>query len=115
MRIPTPGRVTRRFVTAGALAVADEVRPDLEEAGKDMAGRVIAVGAGALAALLTRKLVKMAWKAITGTDDVDPADPSTPWSVAIGWTVAIGVGASVGGLVGRRLAAEGYRKAVGSA
>jgi hypothetical protein len=110
MAIPRPGRLVRRFVTGGALGVADELRPELEEQGREIAVRVAAVGAGAVAALVTRKLVKILWKAITGTEEPDPENPATPWSVAIGWTVSIGVGASVGGLVGRRLAHQGMKK-----
>lgn len=112
MRIPRPRRLATRFVTAGALGVADELRPELEDAGRQMAGRVVAVASGAVVALVTRKAVKVLWQATTGIDEPDPEHPDTPWSVAIGWTVSIAVGASVGGLVGRRLAARGWEKAV---
>ena len=90
--------------------MADELRPEMEEAGREATSGILAVVAGALAALVTRRLVKMIWRAATGTEEPDPASPATPWSVALGWTIAIGVGASVGGLVGRRLANKGYAK-----
>ena len=111
MAIPlTPTGLARRLVVAGAHGIADEFKPELEEAGREATSGVLAVIAGALAALVTRRLVKIIWRAATGTDDPDPANPATPWSVALGWTIAIGVGASVGGLVGRRLANQGYAK-----
>lgn len=69
-----------------------------------------AIGAG----IVTRNVLARVWSNATGEEPPNnPADPSVGWQQALTWAAATGVAVGVGRVVGRRLAAGAYTKAVG--
>ena len=63
-------------------------------------------GAGALAALLTRRLLAAAWSgARDSAPPEQPADRRIPWTQAMTWAIATGVGVGVTRLLAVRTAA----------
>ena len=74
---------------------------------KHLSWRVFSYGAGALATLLTRRVLDRAWKrAANEPPPDDPADRSIPWTRALSWAVATGIGVGVGRFVAMRGAAK---------
>lgn len=68
-----------------------------------------------LAALLTRKVLALGWKAMTGKEPpANPEHPDVTWAEAATWAVASGVGVALARLVAQRKAAETWRRASGS-
>jgi len=75
--------------------------------------KLIALGAGALAGLVTQRLLEMVWKATRGgTPPPLPADRRSSWTDALTWAVATGVGAGAARLVALRTAARVWEAAV---
>lgn len=74
----------------------------------------LATGASIIAAVAARNLATAGWKRSAGGDPpTNPADPSTSWGEAIGWTVLVGVLAGLARLVARRSAAEVWQSVQG--
>jgi hypothetical protein len=74
--------------------------------------KAITLGSGALAGLLTQRLLEAAWKVLRG--DVDPpmpADRRSSWTDALSWAIATGVGAGVARLLAVRTAARMWEAA----
>ncbi|HSK24494.1 MAG TPA: DUF4235 domain-containing protein [Egicoccus sp.] len=67
------------------------------------------------AAIAARKAATSLWQRQVGDDPpVNPADPKTDWTEALGWTVATGVLVGVARLFARRGAAALWEKVEGS-
>ena len=79
---------------------------------KALAWRVVSLGAGALAALATRRVLAIVWNQVA---DVPPpehlADRRISWTPALSWAVATGVGVGVMNLVAQRSAATVWEAA----
>jgi hypothetical protein len=77
--------------------------------------RIVGVGAGLAAGLVTRKTLEALWQATRGTHPPsNPASPTTTWPDALTWAVASGVALAVTRLVAQRGAAEAWRAVRGS-
>jgi hypothetical protein len=80
-----------------------------------LAWKVVGVGAGMAAAVVTRKVVKAAWTSTRKTDPpANPAAPGTTWPEALTWAASTGVALGVARVVAQRGAAAGWQKATGS-
>ena len=61
--------------------------------------KAITLASGALAGLVTQRLLEVAWKAVRGaTPPPMPADRRSSWADALSWAIATGVGAESRGL-----------------
>jgi hypothetical protein len=68
----------------------------------------------ALAGILTRRLVAMAWKAGTGNElPPEDDDRSVGMGQALGWAAGVGAAMGVARVVSRRAAATAWRKTTG--
>jgi hypothetical protein len=77
------------------------------EVFKKYGWKAITLGSGALAGLVTQRLLEVAWKAVRGaTPPPMPADRRSSWADALSWAIATGVGAGVARLVAIRTAAR---------
>ncbi|MGP0031813.1 MAG: DUF4235 domain-containing protein [Acidimicrobiales bacterium] len=66
----------------------------------------LSYGAGALAGMVTRRLLEAAWKVVRHTSGPPvPADRRSSWPEALSWAVASGVGMSVSRFFAIRTAA----------
>jgi hypothetical protein len=75
--------------------------------------KVITLGSGALAGLVTQRLLESAWSAARGpTPPPVPADRRSSWTDALSWAIATGVGAGVARLVAIRTAARMWEAAI---
>jgi hypothetical protein len=75
--------------------------------------KVVALASGALAGLVTQRVLGTAWKATRGGDSPPaPADRRSSWTDALTWAVASGVGAGVARLVALRTAARVWEAAI---
>ncbi len=75
--------------------------------------KLVSVGIGALAAIAARKALGVVWPG-AHTPPLNPADRSVNWGEAVAWAVSSGIGAGLGRLVSKRLAAGGWEKATGN-
>ena len=74
--------------------------------------KVITLGSGAVAGLITQRLLEAAWKSLRGDMHPPmPADRRSSWADALSWAVATGVGAGVARLVAIRTAARMWEAA----
>ncbi len=73
---------------------------------KELRWKAVSYGAGALAGLVTQRLIDAAWKGL-GHDSRPPvpADRRSSWTEALSWAVATGVGMGVSRLLAIRTAA----------
>ncbi|HTL84365.1 MAG TPA: DUF4235 domain-containing protein [Acidimicrobiia bacterium] len=79
---------------------------------KALSWKAVSLGAGAIAALMTRRAVAMLWKQLAARPAPDQAaDRRVPWMRALSWAVATGVGVSVMNLVAQRSAARVWEAA----
>jgi hypothetical protein len=75
--------------------------------------KAVALASGALAGVLTQRVLGTAWKATRGGDSPPlPADRRSSWTDALTWAVASGVGAGVARLVALRTAARVWEAAI---
>lgn len=82
---------------------------------KSASWKAFATLASIAAAIAARKAATSLWQRQVGTDPpVNPADPTTDWAEALGWTVATGVLVGVARLFARRGAAALWEKMEGS-
>ena len=65
---------------------------------------------GALAGLITHRLLESAWKGLRDASPPVAADRRSPWPEALGWAVATGVGMGVSRLLAIRTAAGSGRR-----
>ena len=75
--------------------------------------KLITLGSGALAGLVTQRVLETAWKALR--DEMPPpvpADRRSTWTDALSWAVATGAGAAVARLVTIRTAARVWEATV---
>ena len=73
---------------------------------KALSWKAVSIGAGAVAALATRRALALLWNQFASVPAPEQvADRQTPWAPALGWAVATGVGVSVMNLVAQRSAA----------
>jgi hypothetical protein len=91
-----------------------EVRAEMGMKVEKIAWKLAMLGSAAVAVFGTQKALTMVWKKVQKADPpTNPANPSTGWGEAIGWTVASAIGAAVAKLVAARAAAAGWEKATG--
>ena len=80
--------------------------------GKKLAWKAISYGAGALAALVTQRLLEKGWKLLRHASAPPvPADRRSSWAEALSWAVATGVGVGVTRLLAIRTAAVAWEAA----
>jgi Protein of unknown function (DUF4235) len=65
----------------------------------------LSVGLGALAGLITQRLLELVWRHLRDASPPVPANRRSPWPDALGWAVATGVGMAVSRLLAIRTAA----------
>jgi hypothetical protein len=71
--------------------------------------KIVSISAGALAAMMTRRVLTAAWKGVQDEPPPDsPANRGTPIRVALIWAIATGVGAGVMRLLAARGATRGW-------
>ncbi len=79
---------------------------------KELSWKAICYGAGALAGLMTQRLLETGWKGVRHACRAPlAADRGSPWAEALGWAVATGVGMSVSRLLAVRAAAAVWEAA----
>jgi hypothetical protein len=79
---------------------------------KALSWKALSIGAGAIAALATRRALVSLWNQFASVPAPEQvADRQTPWPPALGWAVATGVGVSVMNLVAQRSAATVWEAA----
>jgi len=77
--------------------------------------KVVGLGAGAVAAILTRKVLTAAWRGAKHDDPpANPAAPGTTWGEVLAWAASTGVALGVARLVAQRGAAAAWEGATGS-
>lgn len=82
---------------------------------KSASWKAFATLASVGAAIAARKAAFALWERRVGAEPpVNPADPKTDWTEALGWTVATGVLVGVARLFARRGAAALWEKVEGS-
>ena len=69
---------------------------------------------GAAATFAAQKLIKIAWKTITGHEPPSPGDPDTPLREAVSWAVASAIGVGITQIVTQRLAARRWSSQMGT-
>lgn len=73
---------------------------------KKVAWKVVTVGSGAIAGLLTHRVLAVMWERSLGeVAPTNPADRRTSWPSALLWAVSTGAAAGVTRLVANRVAA----------
>ena len=73
---------------------------------KELGWRATSYGAGALAGLLTQRVLETAWKGLRHDSRPPvPADRRSSWVEALSWAVATGVGMGISRLLAVRTAA----------
>jgi hypothetical protein len=73
---------------------------------KALSWKAVSFGAGAMAALMTRRALALLWNQLAEVPAPQQlADRQVPWIPALSWAVATGVGVSVMNLVAQRSAA----------
>ena len=72
---------------------------------KKLGWRAISYGAGALAGLVTQRVLEAAWKGSRHASPPVAADRGSSWTDALSWAVATGVGIGVSRLLAIRTAA----------
>ena len=79
-----------------------------------IAWKAFGFGASMLATVLTRSLLRSAWKFVTGNPPPDsPEHPDTGTFEALAWVLASGVGVAVPRLLATRKAAQLWRTFTG--
>ncbi len=73
--------------------------------GKTLGWKAISYGAGALAGLVTQRVLETAWKRSRHVSPPVPADRGSSWIEALSWAIATGVGMGVTRLLAVRTAA----------
>jgi Protein of unknown function (DUF4235) len=80
--------------------------------GKKVGWKGLSYALGALAGLITQRLLESAWKGLRDASPPVPADRRSSWPDALGWAVATGVGVGVSRLLAIRTAAVVWEVAV---
>jgi hypothetical protein len=71
--------------------------------------KAVSLGAGALAGLVTQRLLEAVWTRLRHTSSPPmPADRRSPWVEALSWAAATGVAAGVARLLAVRTAAVAW-------
>ncbi len=85
--------------------------PDRDE----LLWKALTTGAAIAAGIAARNVATAGWKkAAGGEPPVNPADPTTSWGEAVGWTVLVGALVGLARLFARRSAAELWERQAGS-
>lgn len=79
--------------------------------GDSAGAKALATLAAFGAAFITRKVLTLGWKKITGHEPPGEQDPSVSWVEALGWAVVVGVGISAARMVATRTVAKQMRRA----
>jgi hypothetical protein len=86
--------------------------------GRERTFRFVSTGIGLLGAMLTKRLMRVVYRA--ARRDADPATPFDTthprfsWGEALGWGAAVGIGLTITKMVGDRAAAIGWEAATGT-
>ena len=73
---------------------------------KNYSWKVITLGSGALAGLVTQRMLHAAWRRLRSEEPPLQADRRAAWADALSWAIATGVGAGVARLMAIRAAAR---------
>jgi Protein of unknown function (DUF4235) len=76
--------------------------------------RLYATAIGVVTTMVSRMLVKVAWKSVTGREPPSPGDPEAPLREAVGWAMASAIGVGATQIVIQRLAAKRWSKEMGT-
>jgi hypothetical protein len=81
--------------------------------------KLVSVGTGVLAGMLTKKLMRAMYQAVSKNSGrktpFDPAYPRFSWLDALLWAPAAGVGLGIAKVMSARIAAFGWETATGTA
>jgi hypothetical protein len=69
---------------------------------------------GTAATFAAQKMIKIAWKTITGHEPPSPDDPDTPLREAVSWAVASAIGVGATQILTQRLAARRWSSQMGT-
>ncbi|HVE64202.1 MAG TPA: DUF4235 domain-containing protein [Mycobacteriales bacterium] len=96
-------------------SLAPDQETTMAQTASKIGWKVVGIGAGTAAAMLTKKAMTAAWRGAKHADPpANPAAPSTSWPEGLAWAVSTGVALGVARLVAQRGAAAGWQKATGS-
>jgi Protein of unknown function (DUF4235) len=70
---------------------------------KKLLSKLYAGALGAVTTIALQRLIKAAWKFVTGKEPPSPTDPDTSVVTAVSWAMASAVGVAVAQLFTRRL------------
>ncbi len=91
----------------------------LEMFTRERRWKLVSVGTGVLAGMLTKKLMRAVYQAVSKNSGrktpFDPINPRFSWLDALLWAPAAGVGLGVAKIVSARIAALGWETATGTA
>jgi hypothetical protein len=76
--------------------------------------KLYATVVGAVATFAAQKIIKIAWKTITGHEPPSPGDPDTPLREAVSWAVASAIGVGTTQILTQRLAAKRWSSQMGT-
>ena len=77
---------------------------------KDLGWRAINAASVAVAAIVTQRLLTMAWRLVRHEPPPSgPADRSVGWADAVTWAVSMGAGIAVSRLIAVRLSAKAWQ------
>lgn len=84
-------------------------------ANNSVAWKLLATGSALGGAVVTKKVVGIAWKAATGSEPpANPENPDTTWSQAMVWAMLTGAVAGATKLLITRKAAAQWRSSTGT-
>ena len=84
---------------------------------RDRVWRIVSTTVGILGAVVAKRLIRAAYRAVQGDEPVSAFDPTSDrfsWLNAFVWALAAGIGLVVAKMVGDRLAALGWKAATGT-
>src|SRR5579862_7452064 len=86
--------------------------------GRDRMWRLVSTVTGLVVAVMARKLIRAAYRAIGNDSDpatpFDPTDARFSWPDAVLWATAAGIGLGIAKVVSARLARLGWEAATGT-
>jgi hypothetical protein len=95
-----------------------KLRDAPDTTGRKVGWKLVSTGSGLLGALIARKVVTVAWAAVTDESKegpvLDPADRRYSWKDAVLWAVTAGIGIGIAKVVSARLAVAGWEVATGT-
>jgi Protein of unknown function (DUF4235) len=104
------------------LAVASDYVRCMDESaesdiGRQRIWRLVSATVGILGAVVAKRLLRAAYRAVRGDEPVSAFDPTSDrfsWGNAFVWAIAAGIGLVLAKMLGDRVAALGWKAATGT-